>query len=87
MTDNLITTWLALHTDRCESFKQALDRLNAELGTSYKHNHLSVWRRGKRHPCPRVINFMLADCIPYALAQNVPVAAMVEMLTLPVDNQ
>ena len=43
MTDNLITTWLALHTDRCESFKQALDRLNAELGTSYNIPKLVDW--------------------------------------------
>ena len=64
---NLITTWIESQTQCGEPIKQILEQLNIELGTSFGHNHLSMWRNGKRNPSPPVIRYMLESSLYYAL--------------------
>ena len=67
---NLISTWIEASTQCGEPIKLALDQLNADLGTRYGHNHLSMWRRGVRQPSTRVVSYMLERCLHYALLQS-----------------
>lgn len=44
--------------DTFPTVKDGLDHLNERLGTSYKHNSISVWRKEKERPGVRAYELM-----------------------------
>ncbi|MDD5113836.1 MAG: hypothetical protein PHC94_07450 [Methylobacter sp.] len=67
MNTSLITTWIdAQSFNYGYSSSEALNHLNAELGSNYKSSKINQWRTEHAIP-PKVRDYMLFMSIPYVL--------------------
>lgn len=68
---NLVSTWREISTNKGQlELKEALGIMNLDLGTNYLHHRITEWEQGKRQPSIKVINYMIAKCIPILLENS-----------------
>lgn len=71
---NIVVTWRAVVTaNGTKPLAPALDRMNAALGTSIRHDRITEWMRseGGRKPGSAVYEYMVLTALPHLL-QNLP---------------